>query len=144
MNKFSYARFRELCDKADMAVAAARLSHSPETLSLELVVRRADGTNMFTWDHDHMAWISAIIANTDVGEVIPFIMRRQCLHRLIAKHSKEFEPRYIRQTEGITDLHPAVYHAAGNAKVIDEQDQTNFDIKTFRSAVAEWVLLNGY
>jgi len=144
MIKFSYDRFRELCDKADMAVATARLIHPPEKLSLKLIARRPDGTKMFSWDHDHMVWISAIIAIADVGEVIPFEMRRQCLHRLIAKHSKEFEPRFIRQTEGSTALHPAVYHAAGKAEIVGEQNQVHFDIKTFRTALAEWVILNGY
>jgi hypothetical protein len=144
MKKFSYARFRELCDKADMAVAAARLSHSPETLSLELIAWRPDGTKMFTWDHDHRVWISTIVANTKVEEVIPFIKRRQCLHRLIAKHSTEFEPRFIRQTQGSIAIHPAIYYAAGNADVVEKQDQAHFDIETFRSALAEWVLLEGY
>lgn len=141
MKKFSGARFREICDKADMAVDVARRSGSLEERSSLLSAVTADGEELFTWDYDRRVWLAAIIANTTVEEVIPFIKRRDCLHQLIAEHSEELEPKYIRPSfGGSIALHPAVYHAAGNANVIDENEKAEFDRKTFMSALEEWQL----
>ncbi len=144
MKKFTGARFRELCDKADMAVAVARETSSPDELSMQLTAVSADGTELFSWDHDRRVWLASVINNTDSSELIPFLKRRDCLNDLIAEHSKEFEPRYIRPTEVGIALHPAIYHAAGNAKVIGENEHAKFVRESFKSALAEWVQLRGY
>lgn len=144
MKKITGTRFRELCDKADMAVAVARETSSPEELSMEISAVLPDGTELFSWDHDRRVWLVAIINNADIGEVIPFINRRDCLHQLIDEHSEEFEPRYIRLTDGGVALHPAIYHAAGNAKVVGKNEEVAFDRETFKAAMAEWEQIRGY
>jgi hypothetical protein len=144
MKKFSGARFRELCDKADMAVAVSRHINSPEELSQPLALELPDGTKLFSWDHERSIWMVAIISNANVYEVIPFVSRRDCLNQLILEHSKEFEPQYIRPTDGGIALHPAIYHAAGKAKVIGKNKDVKFDCDTFKAALAEWVQFRGY
>jgi len=144
MKQFSGSRFRELCDKADMAVVVARKTSSPEELSSQLSAVLPDGAELFSWDHDRRVWMATIINNANIGEVIPFIKRRDCLHQLIAEHSEEFEPRYIRPINGGIALHPAIYHAAGKAEVVGEDDNVEFDRETFKAALAEWVKFNKY
>jgi hypothetical protein len=139
MKKFSGARFREICDKADMAVDVARRSGTQEERSSLLSAVTADGEELFTWDHDRRVWLAAIICNTTADEVIPFVKRRDCLHQLIAEHSEELEPEYIRPSYGGSiALHPAVYHAAGIANVIDENEIVVFDYETFKAALTAW------
>lgn len=140
MKKFSGTRFREICDKADMAVAIARITSSPEDVSSLLSAVTADGNELFSWDHDRRVWLAAIIRNAAVDEVIPFIKRRDCLHQLIAEHSEELEYKYIRTTDTGVALHPAIYHAAGNAHVIEENEKVVFDRETFMSALTKWNL----
>lgn len=144
MKRITGTRFRELCDKADMAVAVARKTSSPEELSVHLSAVSPDGTELFSWDHDRRVWLAAVINNTNISELIPFIKRWDCLHLLIAEHSEYFVPRYIRPTEDGTALHPAIYYAAGNAKVVSKNEDVEFDCETFKSALAEWVKLRGY
>jgi hypothetical protein len=144
MKKFSGVRFRELCDKADMAVAVARETSSPEELSMELTAVSPDGTELFSWDHDRRVWLAAVINNTDISELIPFIKRWDCLQQLIAEHSEEFEPQYIRSIDGGTALHPAIYHAAGNANVVGKNENVKFDRESLKEALAEWIQFRGY
>ncbi|HXE95900.1 MAG TPA: hypothetical protein VN642_05820 [Dongiaceae bacterium] len=144
MKEFTGVRFRELCDKADRSVAEARQTSSPEELSAQLSAVLPDGTELFSWDHDRRVWLMAIINNADISELIPFIKRRDCLHQLIDEHSEEFEPRYIRSFDGGVALHPAIYHAAGKAEVVGEDENVEFDREAFKAALAEWVKYNGY
>ncbi len=144
MIKFSGTRFRELCDKADMAVVAARQHYSPDELELQLFAFLPDGTEMFNWDHDRMMWLSTVIDNTSVKELIPFITRRDCLHQVIAEHSKELESRFIIPNEYSIALHPAIYFAAGKANVVEEGENVVFDRESFSAALAEWVQIHGY
>lgn len=139
MKKFSGARFREICDKADMAVDVARRSGTQEERSSLLSAVTADGEELFSWDYDRRVWLAAIIACTTVEEVIPFVKRRDCLHQLIAEHSEELVPKYIRPLLGGSfALHPAVYHAAGQANIVGENEKVVFDRETFMSALMKW------
>ncbi len=144
MKKFTYESFRNLFYMAEYALTEAKLTDPPENMLLNVNAIMPDGSKLFSWDSDYIVWLSAIITNAKAYEVFPFVKRRRCLRRLIAAHSDEFEPRFIRQIDGITKIHPAIYHAAGNAEVIDEHDDVEFGLDTFRMALTEWVLQKGY
>lgn len=143
MMKFSYDRFRELCDLSDAAVLAARTHPLPESALLSLSAQHPNGTELFTWDRDRIVWLSAIINLAEIGEAIPFITRRGCLTKLIEEHSEELMPRYIRHINGGIAMHPAVYYASGNAEIIGTDDKC-IDFESFNSCLLEWVQLNGY
>ena len=111
----------------------------PDTALAHLTVQSPDGTELFSWDKDRIAWLSAIINLAEPDEIIPFIERCGFLQQIIEAHPEELEPRFIRHIEGGIAMHPAIYFAAGNAEIDWNGDFECFDFESFKSFLTKWV-----